>query len=54
VINININLDKIEEISTIKLVNTLKSLADKNTTFTDNLIYESVEDYLKNYKSNGK
>ena len=53
-INININIDTIEEISTIKLVNTLKSLADENTTFTDNLIYQSVEDYLENYKSNGK
>jgi len=52
VINININTKTIEKTSTTKLANRLKGYADKESISADELIYESAEDYLNNYKVN--
>jgi len=49
---ININTKGIEKIPTTKSANRLKTSADKDSISADNLIYDSAEDYLNNYKVN--
>ncbi|WAG54413.1 hypothetical protein LL033_17520 [Clostridium estertheticum] len=47
-----INTKTIEKISTVKLAHKLEAQEKKDLISTNNLIYDSAEEYLNNYKIN--
>ncbi|MBW9152063.1 hypothetical protein [Clostridium estertheticum] len=47
-----INTKTIEKISTVKLAHKLEAQEKKDLISANNLIYDSAEEYLNNYKIN--